>query len=212
MTRQLHGEVSFSIYGERYTLRPSLGALAAIEEQLGATIPALVDALYEQRASPAAIRLILREGFIAYCGGAQKPPLLFDWQLRRLWPVVLIFLIHGMGFLLIGPDKQEQENGFEAANDDGKSVAQSVTVPDVAVSVPAGRPKFNFKPLEWGSIYESATMLLNVRQSEYWRMTMPELSRRAGMLARMHGINFGLPATRGDLDRMIAQFPDNAAA
>lgn len=213
MAKTLHGEISLHIHWQRHTLRPSLGALYEIEQQLDMTIPALINMVSEGRASADMIRLILREGFAAHYGTIRGFPALSNWRLRKLWTVALMFLIHGMGFLLI--EEKElivPEHDPVAANDDYPRVAQKTDTAHYGKSdMRASAPKFNFDPLRWGDLYESARVLLGIGEEEFWRMTMPGLARMSAALARVNGADTGfgsLPATHNDLEWLTEQFPD----
>lgn len=186
----MFGEIPVLLSGRRYTLRPSFAALYALEQRLQTTIPDLVLQLKENPAPTGLVRLILREGFAAQYGSQEKFPALSYRMVRRLRPVALLFLIQGLGFLL----GEEME-----------------TPPQTSAEPPSKQAPLNFEKLRWYELYKTARIILKISDSEFWRMTMIEMSLLAAASAYANGglaTYEGVPATSDDLEWLCGQFPD----
>ena len=196
MAKILHGEIPLRIGGKMRVLRPSLGAIYEIEQELGATVPELISLIKDGNAPGAIIRCILAQGFAA-CPDNSAPFSLPAWKARRRWPVALAFLIHGLGFII------EEEKESTPAPDGGE--------------VPPAKPKppLSFEPIPWEKIYKTARTMLGVGEAEFWHMTMPALSLLTAAAAEAAGVHQdynAFPATGDDLAWMMAQHPDETPA
>lgn len=181
MAKAFLGEVSLSIHGRRYTLKPSLGALYEIEQRLDMTIPEAIAMVSTGQAPAPMIRTILQEG-LAAAGHNPANVRLSRRALRLMTPALCHLLLLGLGCVVDDP----------ALPPDRKTLA-------------------TLAPLDWEDMYRNATGMMGKNANEFWHMTLTEYRLAFEGFCMLHGIESyhgATPATSLDLSDMMERFPD----
>ena len=165
-------------------LRPTIGALCAIEKHSHLTIIQLITLFYTVHLPMPTLRLMVREGAKA-AGDIPHDDMLSDDQaLRTLVPQLRCFLLQGIGYA--DPD---------ATSFDAKAL-QSLRQPD------------------WDDMFMTYVGIMERQATEFWQITLTEYALAVEGFCLRHDIDSlssAAPATSQDLAEMLQQYPDKQA-
>lgn len=158
MANLYRGEVTASVAGLAYTLRPTFHILCGIEERTGLTLPQLLRRMAEKGLLASEILMLLTTATRHDGSRSFDPEQFLDMpadqvDLRSVMPALAKFLLGALG----GADAESKVIGAKGAVAEG---------------------------LDYGLLMEAAYRRLRLEPQAFWALTMPELRLLLGAMPR----------------------------
>jgi uncharacterized phage protein (TIGR02216 family) len=175
------GEVTVSLNGRAYTLRPSFHILCQMEERIGLTLPQLLRRVAGKGLLASEVLMILaiatrHDGSAAFDSASVMDLPAAQVKLDAVMPAIARFLVQALG---------------------GGRLRS--TAPATSGSVPQDA-------LDYAALLELSYKVLRLEPQAFWQLTMPELQV---LLRAAHGQKPAVPAA-DELRSLMRRFPDAA--